>query len=616
MMLENLGFKTIIELANIDRIISYDDFWSIQNDHIKQNRQIAIDTAYKSFEIGIIPLLDQYITELDFCNSLSLELEINTKLLKAFRIEEEHIHQFTSKFKDSYSSINQDIEALKRLEDIATQHNLELIKVSGDNQIENEKFSNAIVTIDIFDNGKDMLIDKLLQIKSKLSTTGLITVDKITETNLVFCVLSHDKTSIEKLMSFKEKRIYFNDLSTTYDFTFLDLILFNSMLVPLLKQDLAIESFSKIIGESIFTSAYTKAMLHRNEIYKRTLERIVFTDAFSINAAMIESYIEGSCINDYITRKIDASYLKTLREIYDNFTHMDNNLKVLEIASHKAYYSNNAHKFKTNQMTNNQHKKIIEDYRKSKLDFSERNLSDYLIIDYTVNNSYKNPDFGDLFYITDSQSCSYYATLVSMPCDNSIRLPLKISNNYFAARKNTKFELVKLKLIEDVKIKLDNFTSLIFPINHNSICRTFQSTSELIQLPLFMLDYCSFDEKGKFPVLENQFKINEQICSTTFRYKSHLSYEYYKILQLDTETTFNEIYNEIHKYIKELHDQQSINALFCSHMSRLYGVKFEENRYCIERVGRLRNDIAYNILKEYTSNILRVGLDTTLPGEN
>ncbi|MEC1375639.1 hypothetical protein P9D39_15160 [Heyndrickxia oleronia] len=297
--------------------------------------------------------------------------------------------------------------------------------------------------------------------------------------------------------------------------------------------------------------------------------------------------------NEFIRKKTDVEYSRSISDLLEivNIANDDivNLLKEVEKV-----------------------KKFKEQSKKEKFETGVfRNISEYGLVDYSVNHTYEDISTGDIFKleVLGDESPSY-GILITANCDIPIRFGNKFSEGVRRNEENMSLLLFKSCNIEDMEKKIitDNENKLIWPINEinndTNYLTALYPLNKVLQIDSRILDICTVNDQGKgYLNNEGQYYANFK----TYHFKEYFKTNIKKWIE---EISLPENYMKDEELIRNLGEMKN------QYLELMIGLKYninfdiDENEFKIQRIGRLETGITLKLLQNYSNKIGRVGVES------
>lgn len=579
----------VLQIFEISSIISIDDSWTNQSyeeldkiiSHIpdfkfKENVERVIDNE----DISDIDSIKKGLENKDFSTKDS---EILTELYNKYIVRTEIYKEPTLKVLDKVL-----IELKEKCKHI------EIIKENKQLKDEDIKKYENINSLFILDRNmsksfgqKDSILDSILQLK-KNNASNLI---------LIYSnECKNDFDTHENKMKLLNERNIFNDeeqISIIYQLWAID------------KTTDYNEFLDKFV-ENLYNCAFGKSIYNilgvRNNAIKDVFKEIKQEDIKSYMPMFEAAYIEGDTIISGYSKIIDALYNKYMeKRHYDD---IKESYKFL-IDFEKSKIENSS-KIKIHKETERKYGAYRLQHVKTQMRNILKNSEKYRVANYLNNKLYKDISLGDIIVYTEPNNKLKFGVVISRECDCVIRIDKVKETPRRALEEYTVLLLehseLTEKLIDDICDK-DYFNKHILPISYNGKLYSLKPTEKVRQFSTFILDLCSLSDIGQAIInYKDDFKA----------YKSYHSEIYYKDefgKLLNDEMSKYDIYNYIAK-------EENIKILRNKLVSYDYGVKFENEKFSLERICRLESKRTVLTIQNYIHNISLIGADTPIVNES
>lgn len=250
--------------------------------------------------------------------------------------------------------------------------------------------------------------------------------------------------------------------------------------------------------------------------------------------------------------------------------------------------------------------------------FSEKlyeNLSEYGIVDYSVNSKLLDISTGDIFQLKIKETNeTKYGILINQECDLVIR---------FQGKSRRKIDRVSKKadLLLCDSIKIDKVTSFddldekLWPIkcNKDRVALDISGKNKVLSLDIKLLDLCSLDMKGKARL---------EVTEENLKYRTYHFQQYFnnilrpwisKAGNLEQlKRNYLVLYENLEKHFKGQNKQ--VMKEFLRLIRELeYKLEFNPNinEFKIERIGRLERNYVLSIIQNKYNQMGRIGIPAT-----
>lgn len=354
--------------------------------------------------------------------------------------------------------------------------------------------------------------------------------------------------------------------------------------------------------ENLYNCAFGKSMYNilnmRTNAIKDVFKEIKHEDIKSYMPMFEAAYIEGDTIISGYSKIIDALYNKYMeKRYYEDIKESYKFLIDFEKSKIKASDDINIHK---------QSEKKYGNYRLEHVKTQMRNIlknsEKYRIANYLNNKLYKDISLGDIIVYTDSNDNIKFGVVISRECDCIIRLNKVKEKPRRALDEYTVLLLEHCEINEESinnVVDKDYFNKYILPISYKSKLYSLKPTEKVRQFSTFILDLCSLDYLGQAIIdYKDDFKA----------YKSFHSEVYF-------DGEFRElIKTEMNKYeqYKYIAKEKNVQILTNKLISYDYGIKFENQKFSLERVCRLESKRTVLTIQNYIHNISLVGVESPI----
>lgn len=565
-----------LEKINVKNIISIDDEWKLKDITIDIfNKECFTSSRHYENVIEQVnkELLETYPSIVDFISSL-----------------ENRNQDITDIIDDVIKILSKELEELNALESVFTELEISFAKYKSIRDFDYLTTSNTLLILDVIDETKsDNLIEKLADFF------------EIRDKNNFVIIYTHDTETMKCLIDEKEKVKYLGKAKDQKEIKNLNINKFKYYLWGLSKDEnteILKNSLLKVIIKSIYGTTLDKMFDLKSLMYKKAEDLLMETNFNDIETWFEDGFIEGDTLLNQIERKITTiEYLVFNDSIStkhkDDFKYMLKNLCIVENYHSKRIEDN------CKLLNNSEYQRYLERNKEKLVEASKKNSSDHLLIDYSVNKRCANPGFGDVFVFL-YKGIKQYGLLISDECNCVIRNCNFNKYEDNPKREHTTFSLLILnnKNYEETK-KPKNFHKRLFPIQFDNEYLSLESMKTIISIDTCILDYTTLNEDGKCIVHESDFE-------NALEYKNYQTKRYYK------KYLKGKISNEI-KEIEKIAEvninnysisnkKEYIENFIIEQLKFNYQIDVEKNgkiiNFKIQRLGRVRNNIVYKMLRE------------------
>lgn len=357
--------------------------------------------------------------------------------------------------------------------------------------------------------------------------------------------------------------------------------------------------------ENLYNCAFGKSIYNvlgvRNNALKDVFKAIKKEEIESYIPMFEGAYIEGDTILGGYLKIVDALYNKYMEQRYYN--------DIKESYKFLIDFEKSRIKTSTNIQKSQESQRKYAIYRlqhvKTQIKNILKNSERYRIACYSSNKLYKDISLGDIVVYTEPNENIKFGIVISRECDCVIRLD-KINEKPKRGLEEYTVLLLEHREIDESLINKvedkDYFNNYILPITYKSKVYSLKPTEKVRQFKTYILDLCSLNFNGQASInYTNDFK----------SYKSFHSENYY-------DSNFREmIQEEMRKYnnCEDIAKEDKIKILKNKLISYDYGIKFENESFCLERVCRLESKRTLLIIQNYIHSISLVGTDTPISNE-
>lgn len=382
----------------------------------------------------------------------------------------------------------------------------------------------------------------------------------------------------------------------------------------------------EMLLKSMYGNALYKIIQHKLKVEENTYLELIKIDTDDLSNSIKASFIEGENIIQSLDRISES--LKRKNE----FT-MANEIYMSSIESLISYEREKIDEMMQDVVSDGYNKFKLEQLR-NKLISSCTNSSDYTVIDYGVNRYYSDLATGDLFRFKGyNQQNWLYGILVTQSCSCIIRIPNSDIKHVKRDAEQMQLLLLDGEEIQKVysKNELDKIkkNDCFWPVKIDDKSFKFSSTEKIISIPSHILDLCSLDSNG--------------IANTDFdhdsikKYKPYHSLKYFSAFKdlyfsnsftedgENIANTYEEIINNLYSEISSetactndgceyysrigIETQTIKQKVFEKTVSLKYGINFADNKFELERIGRLDSQRTLILIQDYIYNLSKAGAE-------
>ncbi|WP_188399547.1 hypothetical protein [Sporomusa sp. GT1] len=630
---------TVLEGLGINKVISFDDDWNPERKQQIEFLKMDIDTITKTFDIEITEVESSIISNLGL-NTVDEILASNEKGLNNLNNELQSFIERISK-----REIDSPLKSLKELFNQISEANPEKISFwtfsNYDGSVLENKTGRNLILLDMnmqnVGEEKDVIIRRLFEIQSGRENQSDIIIVYSNEQGIASYEKHDDKIAYVEEYTKRlrtegddQKKVALLEQFSKWD------ILGQNMLVYLIPHQLwAIKkvSDSKVLSNNL-VERLSKAALGQS------LHDFLVTRLTNIKEAMVdltatsddefellyrESFVEGEQFIDVL----DRSHRNALNKIsYNKVQHKDYIQSMVNVLRAVRYKNNKVIKDIKTSCGNNitTFREKVRGEKVTKGLYKE----EYSLLDYTVNHLNRNIMTGDIFCLTpfDENGKQYFGILVTPDCDLVVRM---INSEFKPQSLGRKADFASLILLEGHEVDISNSSSkefkwvkegkrknseeLIWPIKYTNEQQKetynvlISGNSNKIQLiDSRILDLCSLDKEGW-----------AKLASDIVQVQPYLTYhfeQYYDNVLKNWIKGVNDIksYFPHDGYEDEIAATQKIESENDSKILNIFaGLRYfvslnlQQNRFEIQRIGRLDMRRTLSLIQSHTSQFSRVG---------
>ncbi|WP_160043661.1 hypothetical protein [Paenibacillus sp. USDA918EY] len=597
----------LLKSLNIKHIYSYDDEWDLDKlkTEAEERYQELLRLDYtefsKMFGINILKPEDIYISN----NGIILVEEIvNSQSKELDRLKlmfEKHI--IKERDSNPLNMLNAVLEKIAEKEEITVKRFPNKFSVGDVRDVDGRIL--FLLDMNMGDNSQDndVVINTILEISKSRPNNHDIAV-----------VYSH-----EKLEMYNQ-----HDTKVRYVDAYLEknkpeLGIDNETIKHLLPFQLWAISKGEVDGRllDLITTTLEKAAfgysLHdylkakHNLTQKATLELIKLPEE-TFEVLYKDAFVEGEIFLDILERTHQSILNKVEYDLTKDNSSLIENLLTVSISKNKRI---------SEEIKSLGIKKFRMENTKKKTDpVIFKGLSEYGLINYSINLNYSDIMTGDLFvFNTFNPDIKKYGILVTTDCD----LPVRPKGNEIK-ESNRNAKAVTLLLCDSIAYSETNEEfkkamedeDVLWPIYHENqhLLLIPDTKSELLTTDSRILDLCSLNKDGSANLL-----INEDIIKN---YKTYYFNDYYKN---NLNIWMNKVF-EISNYIpQEMVVKEGAVAATDSNqlISLMAGLKYsiklnyEDKKFEVQRIGRLETRRTLQLIQTKVNHMSRIGL-TSVPG--
>lgn len=590
---ENMLSKIIkvLRIFEINKIISIDDYW------LDKELEIGVDAAIANIpNFEFKEKVERIVSNEDIVDLEDLKNVIEED--KYSSEDNEVLKQFYNRYvKHTQNTTEPTLEVLdKVLIELKTRcKDLEITrqdKQLNSNDIKKYKNSNNLFILDRnmseTRGSKDAILDSILELKKENDSNLILIYSNECEGDF--------STYENKLKLLDEKNICGDEeqIAIVYQ-------------LWAINKTVDFNEFLNQFVENLYNCAFGKSMYKilaiRSDAIKKVFKDIKKEDVKSYMPMFEAAYIEGDTIISGYSKIIDALYNKYIEDKY--YKELRDSYKFLiDFEKYKICSSKDIINCKESE---GKYGKYRLKSVKTHIANITSNNEKYRIANYLINKLYKDISLGDIIVYKDPNNDINFGVVISRECDCVIRLnkikeaPRRVANEYTVLL--CEANEITTSLISSLKDKdKDYINRCILPIEYNNKLYSLKPTEKVRQFDTFILDLCSLNENGQASILyTEEFK----------DYKSFHSETYYReAFRQCIETEMNR-YND-YEYIAK---SDNITVLKNALISYNYGIKFENSKFCLNRICRLECKRTLLIIQNYIHNISLVGVDTPIVNE-
>jgi|LSQX01.3.fsa_nt_gb hypothetical protein len=587
--------------SNIMNIVSIDNDWSVND------TQEDITTDLQEYlKIKSIQISKDEKRQIDNDDIIAIE-----DLLKS---SNEELYSLKEKVKAQIYKQGKIPETLLSLEVL-------LDKISE--KIENiniEKFSEHHIDFGKFKGNTLFILDK----KMSNSDSDII-VDSILEINKDNkdgndIILIYSSESIDDYKTNESKLNYLQRKLGEKNSREKELLIYNMWAIGKsgIIDELALKVY-EMLTDSIYGNSLYNVFINKLVADEESFKKLIRIDTKDLSDLFKDSFVEGDNITQYMDRlyctlknehelnSMNHSYMKSIESLVQYEREKIDNI-VSDIDSYR--------KFRDKQI-------------ETKLKRCRTNNSHYSIVDYSVNKYYFDLSTGDLFKLKTSEEHSYIAMLISQSCDCVIRIPDKDIKE--VERKTSKMQLL-LFTFENIEENyssnnLKNVHKGIWPININNNMSIIYPTAEIISIDSHVLDLCTLNSNGiaNIDYEEENIKKYKQYHSCRFFQefkKKHFGEEFEKLknsISLEYTNFYKKLFEDVKSEVacdRECNfssqprtEEDEIKRIVGDKVISLkYNISFSDNKFELERIGRLELQRTLFYIQEYVYMLAKVGI--------
>ena len=584
--------KNILNIFEINKIISIDDSWQIR----KKEIEIDIDEA-----ISKIPIL-KFKENVERIRNNEDIVDIET-MIKGIENKEysQKDTEILSEFYKKYifeGNDNTKEPTLKTLDSVLMEletelDNVEIIRQDKELSVEDIEKHRSSNNLFILDRNmsksfgkKDSILDTILRLKMS------------NESNLILIYSNECKNDFDnhqnkmRLLSEREINDSEEQIAIIYQ-------------LWAINKTTNIDEFIEEFIKNLYNCAFGKSLYNilgiRNNALLDVFNEIKNEDIESYIPMFEATYIEGYSIISRYSKMIDALYNKYMeKRYYDNIK--DSYKFLIDFQKNKINTSLNIEECKESE-------KKYGAYRLSHVKIQMRNIlknsEKYRISSYLKNKLYEDISLGDIIVYFDLNNKMQFGIVISRECDCIIRLN-KVKEK---ARRNLDEYTVLLldyseiteELINNIQDR-DYFSKYILPISYKDKLYSLKPTNKIRQFSSFILDLCTLNANGQANIDYNdEFKAYKNF---------HSEYYYDNQFELIIQDEMSKY--DKHSYIARAENAEEFKDKLISYD---YGIKFENKKFYLERVCRLESKRTVLIIQNYIHNISLVGADAPIANE-
>ncbi|WDV06732.1 hypothetical protein [Lysinibacillus irui] len=589
-------FISMLKKNGISHVVSFDDEWDSKDEPPKQ-----------ILEMDALEYLETMGENIDIeqIEPIMLEHDINSV--------QEVLDSLLEDLGELKSIINKHVGTKRDKKELEILENL--FKEIQEEDIQFSKFSKKFECDDVRNiDGRilfllDMNMEDLGEGKDVIIET-LIEINKVRRNTLdIAIVYSH-----EVLTSYKDhtSKIQYLEANLTgyteiQNETEKYLLAHQLWAIPKVKsQEALVEQLNSILTNAILGHTLYKYLNRKVNIMSTTIMELIKFSDNEFDLLLKDALIEGESLlnvlqriqfsllnkNEFNSKTSDTIYIQAIENLLDIF-----NSKTQGIIND----------FKEIDKID----KIRTQSRKQKLEeASYKNLSEYGLIDYSINTTYEDLQTGDIFNLklhNDEQQ--YYGVLITANCDIPIRFGKKFTEG---TQRNEEYMSLLLYTpieIEQAKKDLINDTAnkYIWPVierGNSDMFIALKPSEKVIHVHSNLLDTCTLNKEGKACL---DYKKEE--------FEKYKSYNYILHFESVLKDWVTDIFNVSH-YTNNPTLVEDMNGKSKQYLELLSGYKYlvsldiSTKEFKMERIGRMSSNHSLKIIQNYANKISRLGVES------
>jgi len=406
-----------------------------------------------------------------------------------------------------------------------------------------------------------------------------------------------------------------------------------------------LEDINEMLSKSMYGASLVNIVNFKKETERSAYKDLLMIDIEDLHGTFNDSFLEG----DNIILSFDRIMKALINKNYNcesNWTEeiIKSYQYLIEYEKRKIEALKNSSLLKqidtSGANEDDLYKVFKTEHVRNKLMSCILNSSEYAIADYSVNRFFSDISTGDIFRFKRHDLETWeYCMIISQECNNVIRMPIsKVSDN--PGRNNTEIKLLMFECDEIPNGKITNsklgklnssIATRIWPICVDKKHYSLSPTERTITIDANILDVCSLNENGK--------AIKDVDISKSLRYKGYQSEAYFKSFynkqfwkEFDKKgKTLSSKYSSIFEdYLKECGAaiecntkcfEEGVNEKYLNSMqskffddtiSMIYGIKYSNNEFVLERVCRIEPKRTLLAIQDYIYKLSRTGAEPVI----
>ncbi len=376
-----------------------------------------------------------------------------------------------------------------------------------------------------------------------------------------------------------------------------------------------IKDLKKILEDASFGHSLHDYLSYKLNYRKQMNLEILKISEDAFKYLYRDTFIEGCLFTDTLQELERCIYN---RVNYESIKKNDKYKQIIGIINFQANEVNNQILNDINSIEDKENnikkyrEKLVVDKYSGKL---HENLSEYGIVDYSINSNLLDISCGDIFILRIKETGELkYGILINQECDLVVRFQGTGSRKIGRVAKKADLLLCDFFAIKETT-KFEDLEDKLWPIKckRDKIALDVSDKNRILSLDIKLLDLCTLNDKG-------QAKLN--VIEDNLHLKTYHFQQYFKsiikpwISNLENieylEHSYNVLYENLSQHFKGKNNH--VKKEFLKFIKELeYKIEFNKNQneFKIERVGRLERNKLLSIIQSKYHNMSRIGVPAT-----